>query len=98
MRAFQRAPNVCSVTRTTMEFRILGPLEVHGDLGAIDVPGTKRRAVLAVLLLQANQAVSAERIAVALWGEDAPASAARPSSTSCSKRSASSWPRATLSR
>jgi WD40 repeat protein/DNA-binding SARP family transcriptional activator len=60
-----------------MDFRILGPLEVHGDLGAIDVPGTKRRAVLAVLLLQANEAVSAERIAVALWGEDAPASAAK---------------------
>jgi WD40 repeat protein/DNA-binding SARP family transcriptional activator len=75
MKGFQRASKVCSVPRTTMDFRILGPLEVHGDLGAIDVPGTKRRAVLAVLLLQANEAVSAERIAVALWGEDAPASA-----------------------
>jgi WD40 repeat protein/DNA-binding SARP family transcriptional activator len=60
-----------------MDFRILGPLEVHGDLGAIDVPGTKRRAVLAVLLLQANEAVSAERIAVAVWGEDAPAGAVK---------------------
>ncbi len=77
MKAFQRAPKVCSVPRTTMEFRILGPLEVHGDLGAIDVRGTKRRAVLAVLLLQANEAVSAERIAVALWGEDAPAGAVK---------------------
>jgi WD40 repeat protein/DNA-binding SARP family transcriptional activator len=77
MKAFQRASKVCSVSRTTMDFRILGPLEVHGDLGAIDVPGTKRRAVLAVLLLQANEAVSPERIAVALWGEDAPAGAVK---------------------
>src|SRR4029078_38349 len=35
----------------------------------------QRRAFLALLLLQANEAVSAERIAVALWGEDAPATA-----------------------
>ncbi|HET8755843.1 MAG TPA: BTAD domain-containing putative transcriptional regulator [Solirubrobacteraceae bacterium] len=33
--------------------------------------------MLAVLLLNANQPVSAERIAVALWGEDAPAGAVR---------------------
>jgi DNA-binding SARP family transcriptional activator len=60
-----------------MDFRILGPLEVHGDLGAIEVPGRKRRAVLAVLLLHANEPVSPERLAVALWGEDAPASAVK---------------------
>jgi WD40 repeat protein/DNA-binding SARP family transcriptional activator len=60
-----------------VDFRILGPLEVHGDRGAIDVPGKKPRAVLAVLLLNANEPVSAERIAVALWGEDAPAGAVR---------------------
>ena len=60
-----------------MDFRILGPLEVHNALGAIDVPGTKPRAVLAVLLLHANQPVSPERIAHALWGEDAPAGAVR---------------------
>ncbi|HEX5617974.1 MAG TPA: BTAD domain-containing putative transcriptional regulator, partial [Solirubrobacteraceae bacterium] len=60
-----------------MDFRILGPLEVHGDRGAVEVPGKKPRAVLAVLLLNANQPVSAERIAVALWGEDAPGGAVR---------------------
>ena len=41
-------------------------------LGAI-----KPRAVLAVLLLHANEPVSAERLALALWGEDAPADATR---------------------
>ena len=35
--------------------------------------GVKPRAVLAVLLLHRNEPVSAERLALALWGEDAPA-------------------------
>src|SRR6187200_556976 len=60
-----------------MDFRILGPLEVHGDGGALPLGATKPRAVLAVLLLHANQPVSAERLAVALWGDDAPAGATR---------------------
>ena len=59
-----------------MEFRILGPLEVRADGHAVALPGAKPRAVLAVLLLHANRAVSAERLAQALWGEDAPAGAA----------------------
>jgi DNA-binding SARP family transcriptional activator len=60
-----------------MEFRILGPLEVRSDGTTVALPGGKPRAVLAVLLLHANEPVSAERLAVALWGEDAPAGAVR---------------------
>src|SRR5215218_3991260 len=60
-----------------MEFRIPGPLEVRRDRRAVAVPGGKPRAVLAVLLLHANEPVNAERLAVALWGEDAPAGAIR---------------------
>src|SRR3954463_7662547 len=60
-----------------MEFQILGPLEVRGDLGAVALGGIKPRAVLAVLLLHANEPVSAERLALALWGEDAPAGATK---------------------
>ncbi len=58
-----------------MEFRILGPVEVHGEHGAVALGGVKPRAILAVLLLHANESVSAERLALALWGEDAPPSA-----------------------
>ena len=58
-----------------MEFRILGPLEVRSESGAVALGGIKPRAVLAVLLLHANEPVSAERLALALWGEDAPAGA-----------------------
>ena len=58
-----------------LEFRLLGPFEVSSDRRMILSGGGKRRAVLAVLLLSANEAVSVERLIDALWGETAPASA-----------------------
>jgi DNA-binding SARP family transcriptional activator len=58
-----------------MEFGILGPLEVRADGCTVAVGGAKPRAVLAVLALHANRPVSAERLALALWGEDAPSGA-----------------------
>src|SRR4051794_34103746 len=60
-----------------MDFQILGPLEVRSERGAVAVEGLKPRAVLAMLLLHANEPVTAERLAVALWGEDAPAGAVK---------------------
>jgi WD40 repeat protein/DNA-binding SARP family transcriptional activator len=60
-----------------MEFRILGPLEVRNARGEVALGGIKPRAVLAVLLLHANEPVSAERLALALWGDDAPSGAVR---------------------
>src|SRR4051794_41095281 len=55
-----------------MQYRILGPLEVHGDRGQLTLASKKVRSVLAVLLVHANEPVSADRLAVALWGDDAP--------------------------
>ena len=60
-----------------MQFGILGPLEVRADGRSVPLGGAKPRAALALLALHANQAVSAERVAVALWGEDAPPSAVK---------------------
>ena len=60
-----------------MEFRILGPLEVRAGGRAIALGGEKRRALLSMLLLHANEPVSAERLAQALWGEDAAAEAVK---------------------
>ena len=60
-----------------MEFSILGPLEVRDGGRAVVLGGTKPRALLAVLLLHASEVVSAERLALALWGEDAPAGAVK---------------------
>jgi WD40 repeat protein/DNA-binding SARP family transcriptional activator len=58
-----------------MEFLILGPLEVRDERGPVALGGNRPRAIVAVLLLNANRPVSAERLALALWGEDAPARA-----------------------
>lgn len=55
-----------------MEFRILGAIEVRNEHGAVALGGVKPRAVLAVLLLHRNEPVSVDRLALALWGEDAP--------------------------
>ncbi len=60
-----------------MEFRILGPLEVRTANGAVQLGGVKPQAVAAVLLLRANEPVTAEQLAMALWGEDAPATATK---------------------
>jgi DNA-binding SARP family transcriptional activator len=51
-----------------MDFRILGPLEVHMDDGPLRLGGTKQRSLLALLLLNANQVVSNDRLIDALWG------------------------------
>ena len=60
-----------------MEFRLLGPLEVIGDDGAsIPLGGARPRALLAQLLLNANEVVSTDRLIDGIWGEQPPASAA----------------------
>ena len=55
-----------------MEFRILGPLEVLENGRQLDVGGAKQRALLAILLLHANEVVSTDRLIDALWEDDAP--------------------------
>jgi DNA-binding SARP family transcriptional activator len=55
-----------------MHFAILGPLEVTGEDGPLPLGGPKQRIVLAHLVLEANQVVSAERLIDALWGDDLP--------------------------
>jgi basic membrane lipoprotein Med (substrate-binding protein (PBP1-ABC) superfamily)/DNA-binding SARP family transcriptional activator len=59
-----------------MEFRILGPLEVLDDGVPVELGAPKQRAVLAVLLLHANEVVSADRLVDLVWGEDPPRTAA----------------------
>jgi predicted ATPase/DNA-binding SARP family transcriptional activator len=62
--------------RGQLEFRILGPLEVVADGSSLALGGEKQRAVLAVLLLNANEVVSSERLIEQVWGEQQPESAA----------------------
>ena len=50
-----------------MEFRILGALEVSEGGRSLPLGGTKQRAVLAVLLLHADEVVSTERLIDDVW-------------------------------
>jgi len=58
-----------------MEFRILGPLEVVDAGRSLQIPGGKARALLAILLLNANEVQSTDRLIDLLWGENPPATA-----------------------
>jgi DNA-binding SARP family transcriptional activator len=59
-----------------MEVRLLGPLELAEDGRPIACGGARQGAVLAQLVLRANEVVPSERLLVELWGQDAPPSAA----------------------
>ena len=56
-------------------YRLLGPLEVMVDGTAVDLGGPKQRALLAILLLHANQPVQRDVLIDRLWGEHPPAGA-----------------------
>jgi DNA-binding SARP family transcriptional activator len=58
-----------------MEFHILGPLEVIASGQALDLGGQKQRALLAILLLEANHVVSTSRLIEALWDDEPPETA-----------------------
>src|ERR687897_800491 len=58
-----------------LEFRILGPLEVLDEGDPVRLGGRNQRAVLALLLLRANEPVSTERLVDQLWGEHPPRTA-----------------------
>ena len=63
------------VVESTLEFLILGPLDVRSDNGAMDVGSSKQRALLGALLLHPNETVSTTRLVDAIWGERPPTTA-----------------------
>jgi YVTN family beta-propeller protein len=54
------------------QFRILGPLEVVRSGCVVPLGGRRQRAVLALLLLEANRVVSVDRLAEDVWGGHPP--------------------------
>jgi YVTN family beta-propeller protein len=60
-----------------MDFRILGPLEVAHEGGELPLGGRQQRALLALLLLHANEVVAVDEIVDALWPETPPPSATK---------------------
>jgi DNA-binding SARP family transcriptional activator len=59
-----------------MRVRILGALQLEDGGQQVTIGGLRQRAVLARLLLTANEVVPSEQLLVDLWGEDSPPSAA----------------------
>ena len=59
-----------------MRVRILGPFHLEDGGRRITIGGVRQRAVLADLVLHANEVVPSEQLLVELWGEDSPPSAA----------------------
>jgi DNA-binding SARP family transcriptional activator len=60
-----------------IEFGVLGPLEASRGGEPVHLGGGKQRALLAILLLNANEVVSSDRLIDELWGEAAPETAGK---------------------
>jgi DNA-binding SARP family transcriptional activator/tetratricopeptide (TPR) repeat protein len=60
-----------------MEVRVLGPLEVVDDGRDLTPARPKHRALLALLLLRANEVVPADELIEALWGHEPPGTAGK---------------------
>ena len=56
----------------TLRFGILGPLEVTCNGQRLRLGGERQRALLALLLLHANEMVATEQLVDQLYGEEAP--------------------------
>jgi DNA-binding SARP family transcriptional activator len=63
------------VTKEAVEFRLLGPLEAVAAGEALPLGGPKQRALLALLLIHANEVVSVDTLIEELWGESPPRTA-----------------------
>ena len=60
----------------TIQYRLLGPLEVVVDGRPAKLGGPRQRAVLVALLAQADSVVPSSRLVDELWGENPPPTAA----------------------
>ena len=59
-----------------MRFGLLGPLEVRTDEKVLRLGGAKQRALLAILLVHANEVVSRDRLIEEIWPDRPPGGAA----------------------
>ena len=58
-----------------LRFRVLGPFEVEDEDGPVALGSARRRALLALLTLNAGRMIRPERLVDALWGESPPRTA-----------------------
>lgn len=70
------AARPAALTNLGVSFRLLGPLEIVTATGPLPLRGMNQRAILAFLLLHANQVVATSDLMQVLWPDgDAPATA-----------------------
>src|SRR6266700_5202918 len=62
-------------TAALIDYRLLGPIEAAIDGRVIDLGGQRQRALLAILLLSANEPVARDLLVDQLWGDGPPAGA-----------------------
>src|SRR5215468_4581962 len=75
---YARRPSTCLTVfggGEVIDYRLLGPFAAASCGPALDVGVLKQRALLAILLLHANQAVHRDVLIDQLWGEHPPAGA-----------------------
>ena len=59
----------------SLEFRVLGPLDVRRGARPVAPAGARRRSLIALLLLDAGQVVPVERLVDGIWGPQPPVTA-----------------------
>src|ERR1700757_3716466 len=64
-------------TLSSVELRVLGPVQVRQGGAPVSIPGAKPRAILTMLGLHDGSVVSADTLVELLWGEDPPRTAAK---------------------
>lgn len=68
-------PEEAAIQERTLTYRILGPIEVLGPNGRLNLSPGRQEVVLGMLLLNANRVVSIDTLIEAVWGERPPATA-----------------------
>src|SRR5262249_39615568 len=61
----------------TMQYLILGPLEVRNGDDAVPIGGRQQRKLLAILLLHGGEVVSSDQLIDELWGTRPPGTAGK---------------------
>jgi DNA-binding SARP family transcriptional activator len=66
---------IAQLEEAGVEFRVLGPLEVHVAGRAVQMASSRQRVVLALLLMAANHVVTVDMLIDAVWDGEPPSSA-----------------------
>ncbi|HET6918271.1 MAG TPA: BTAD domain-containing putative transcriptional regulator, partial [Jiangellaceae bacterium] len=69
--------NLGRLNRPRLDFSVLGPLQVRGDDGPVDLPSPLERALLAHLVARAGRTVSTDELIDTLWRDTPPRTAAK---------------------